>query len=294
MNEPDPWLYHLHVVDPITYTGIYDAVVTELKQIDPEMKFSGLALQDTAALNWFEYFLNAKNHKPGIPLDMVSFHRYIVAQMDKYPSRWEEEMFEDADELANTIVKIVKIRDRLSPNTKLFLSELGIMDAGIMLRADVKEVPEAYWQPAAAVWAYAYLGAIKAGIDLVAAAELVNYPGMFAGTNLIHWETGEPNAVYHVAKLLHDRLRQGDQFVETRIGSEQVVAQALSGPRGGTLLLINKSRESQRVSLPVSGNATMFIVSRENGDGRKGVLISGTEISLDAHAVAVVQGLLSQ
>ena len=65
-----------HHIDPETYTRLYDEVVTAMKKVQPDMKFVGLALAMTTDPHYFEYFLDHKNHKPGVPLDFISYHFY--------------------------------------------------------------------------------------------------------------------------------------------------------------------------------------------------------------------------
>lgn len=70
LNEPDLE----HKISVQLYTKMYDAIVSELKKISPQTKFVGLSLAHVREPEYFEYFLNAKNHKPGIK------GNYVVAQ----------------------------------------------------------------------------------------------------------------------------------------------------------------------------------------------------------------------
>ena len=80
-----------HSMSPETYTRVYDAIVSAIRRVDPQMKFMGVALAGTSpdlflqenVPAYFEYFLNPKNHKPGIPLDMVSYHFYANPSADQ-------------------------------------------------------------------------------------------------------------------------------------------------------------------------------------------------------------------
>ena len=74
-------------MSPETYTQVYDAIVTAIRRVDPQMKFVGSwRLGGTSAsATYFEYFLNPKNHKPGIPLDMISYHFYASPSADQTP-----------------------------------------------------------------------------------------------------------------------------------------------------------------------------------------------------------------
>jgi hypothetical protein len=71
-NEPDG--EHQHT--PESYTKRYDAIVTAIKKVSPKTKFVGMAIVSYWSREWFEYFLNPANHKPGVPLDMISYHCY--------------------------------------------------------------------------------------------------------------------------------------------------------------------------------------------------------------------------
>jgi hypothetical protein len=115
LNEEDEG--NGHEIDPETYTALYDEVVSALRKVDPTMKFSGLALADASSLHYFEYFLTHKNHGPGIPLNMVSYHKYVFAEAGRTLRDWQHDMFGDADRFLHTVEQIERIRKRLSPDT---------------------------------------------------------------------------------------------------------------------------------------------------------------------------------
>src|SRR5439155_26885117 len=57
-----------HRMTPQTYTRLYDAIVTAMKKVEPELKFAGVSLAIPAQNpDFFEYFLNGKNHEPVVP-----------------------------------------------------------------------------------------------------------------------------------------------------------------------------------------------------------------------------------
>lgn len=287
-----------HEIDPETYTALYDEVVSALRKVDPTMKFSGLALADASSLHYFEYFLNHRNHGPSIPLDMVSYHKYVFAEAGRNLQDWQHDMFADADRFLHTVTQIERIRKRLSPETKTFISELGIMsgdEAANMAAAQsglkpyqLPDIPKEYWTLGASVFAYTYLGTIREGVDMVGASELVDYPGNVAGTTLIDWNTGEPNAVYRVVKLLHDALPQGAQLVRTQVTGEEVAAQGFVVSTEKKLLLINKSREAVRVKITGAGGARMRTVDLGTGSApaREGQW-DNDEVILQPHAVVI-------
>jgi hypothetical protein len=289
-----------HELDPQVYTALYDTVVSKLRGVDPQMKFGGLALADVSNLHYFEYFLNPKNHKPGIPLDMVSYHRYIVAKSDHTPAQWQEEMFEEADRFLTTVRQVERIRHRLSPSTKTFVNEFGfgwgpeeekLLTAVKSGKTDSSEpnIPKEYWDLAASVFAYVYLGTLRAGVDVLAAAELVDYPGQFAGTNLIHWRTGDPNPVYRVVKLLHEQLAPGVQLMHTAIQDDGVDAQAFDTREGRKLLVINKTRNAHSVRVAAAGGAVALAVDPATGGGEpRREMITSDDLVLRPHAVTLI------
>ncbi len=61
-----------HTMSPQQYTERYDVIVSAIHKVSPETKFMGLALAAPSSRpDFFEYFLNPTNHKPGTPLDYI-------------------------------------------------------------------------------------------------------------------------------------------------------------------------------------------------------------------------------
>ena len=84
---------------PEQYTVCYDAIVSGIKAVAPNMKFVGLALAlPSHNPQMFEYFLNPAHHKPGIPLDMISYHFYAVPEADQTPEVQQFTFFTQADQ----------------------------------------------------------------------------------------------------------------------------------------------------------------------------------------------------
>jgi hypothetical protein len=67
-----------HGLSPQLYTQVYDAIVQGIRKWAPlgsaKMKFMGLALENSGNAGYVQYFLNASNHAPGVPIDGVTFH----------------------------------------------------------------------------------------------------------------------------------------------------------------------------------------------------------------------------
>src|SRR5215468_3305474 len=98
---------------PESYVKLYDAVVTAMKAVSPETRFVGLALAIPGnAPAQFEYFLNPKNHKPGVPLDFVSYRFYAVPAPDQGPDLQTHVFFAQADGFLNTVRYVEQIRKR--------------------------------------------------------------------------------------------------------------------------------------------------------------------------------------
>ena len=92
--------------------------------------FIGLALAfPSRELDFFEYFLDPRHHKPGIPLDMISYHFYASPAPDETPDIQQHTFFAQADGFLNVVRYIERIRERLSPKTATAIDEIGAISA---------------------------------------------------------------------------------------------------------------------------------------------------------------------
>ncbi|MEP6845248.1 MAG: glycosyl hydrolase family 39, partial [Panacibacter sp.] len=122
LNEPD--LEHNISVE--VYTKMYDAIVTEIKKISPSTKFVGISLAFNGRPEYFEYFLNQKNHKPGIPLDGISYHFYgTPSYHDQTLEDYQYTFFDKANAFLEKVRFIENLRKRLSPKTITTINEIG-------------------------------------------------------------------------------------------------------------------------------------------------------------------------
>jgi len=194
LNEVD----QEHTLTPAQYTAMYDAIVADLHQLDPSLKFSGpaLAFRNTA---FIRYFLDPAHHAPGIPLDMYSFHFYSQPKSDESLDVQQHTIFNQADTLMVSVQHMDDIRRQLSPNTKLFINELGSFSNTLVSPAST--FPDRYWTLTAGLFAYLYPRLVEKGVDYIGAAELIDYPGQAADTTLVDWNTGRPNARYWAMRL---------------------------------------------------------------------------------------------
>ena len=67
-----------HQMTPQMYTRVYDAIVEAIRSRRSQDKVCGPRSGRNIRKSISNTFLNHKNHKPGIPLDMFSYHFYAV------------------------------------------------------------------------------------------------------------------------------------------------------------------------------------------------------------------------
>ncbi len=158
LNEPDLE----HNISPQRYTKMYDAIVTEMRKVSPDTKFIGISLAFENHPEFFEYFLNPKNHKPGVPLEGISYHHYSLPSWREQPlDAYQYTFFEKADAFLNTVRYIENIRKRLAPQTFTTINEIGTI-----LGAETLPIPDDYWNLSGAMYAHMFLELTRMGIDV--------------------------------------------------------------------------------------------------------------------------------
>ncbi len=286
-----------HKTTPEQYTERYDAIVSAIHKVSPETKFMGLALATPSVEpRYFEYFLDHAHHKPGIPLDYVSYHFYATPSPDQDLNNWQFTFFDQADRFLDTVRYIDAIRRRLSPETRTDANELGVIlasdDAEIAeSKAHPDRIPTLYWNAAGALYAYLYEELAQQGIDVIGESQLVGYPSQFPSVSMIDWKNSKPNARFWVLSLLKDNFHPGDKLVETELSSNSdIAAQAFVTPAGKKLLLINKRNRVIDVKLPDGAqNANLLTVDEASGEGAaRASKEDGAHLSLAPFAVAVI------
>jgi hypothetical protein len=277
-----------HQMTPETYTRVYDAVVEAVRKVDPTMKFIGLAVAATSTVPWekqnpefFEYFLNPRNHQPGIPIDGISYHCYGVWTPDQSPAIYQYTAFEDADRFLSIARYVESIRQRLSPKTRSFITELGLISADDnFLQGQPNHVPaplpNSYWNLAAAFYAYIYNNLSRLdGIETVGMSSGIGYPNVnYPSVTMIDWRTGQPNARYWTLKLLIDHLELGSHEVSTGVKLNytslqmyaNVQAQAFVTPQGKReILLINKRNRPYEIVIAGAHGGEVEYVDQSTG-----------------------------
>jgi hypothetical protein len=291
LNEPDIE----HGLSPEVYTRIYDAVVKAVHQVSPQTKFVSMSSSYPGSQSkFFDYFLDPRNHQPGIPLDMISYHFYAVPGADEPEAVHPYTFFDQADRFLEVVGYIETIRHRLSPQTGTMVDEVGTM-----LPSDwdqgkpgyvFKPIAPSYWNLSAAVYAYVFAGLARQGIDVATESLVPGYPGQFPSIAILDWDTGQPNARYRVLKLIIDNFRPGDKIVDTQNSSGEVMTQGFVSSSGERkLLIVNKRDREFRLTLPGLAGGKLEVVDRTSGSNPPPAsTIEGDSFSLGGLGVAVV------
>jgi hypothetical protein len=290
LNEPELE----HATTPEQYTQRYDAIVEGIRRASPEMKFMGLALANPRqSPHYFEYFLNSANHRPGIPIDYISYHFYAIPTEDQTLADWQYTYFDQADGFLTAVRYIEDIRKRLAPHTMTDTDELGVISSDDLKQGNkgyvMQPIPPAYWNLAGSLYAYLYIELSRMQIDIIGESQLIGYPTQFPSVSMMDWTNNKPNARFWVLKLIKDSFRPGDMLVETSISTDDLAAQAFITPTGRKLLLLNKRDRAVDVLLPDANKASASTVDVESGDSpARSVKTSQGKIKLGAFAVTVV------
>jgi Glycosyl hydrolases family 39 len=289
-----------HHISPEDYTRLYDEVVIAMKKVQPDLKFVGLALAMTTNPQYFEYFLDHRNHKPGIPLDFISYHFYAVPTGDQTPEVEQFTYFEQAEGFLKTVRYVEAIRKRLAPETKTTIDELGVISADDVQQGEpghvAKAIPNSYWNLAGAMYAYIFGELTKIGIDVAGESQLVGYPTQFPSVSMVDWNDGKPNARFWILKLLHDNFHPGDRLVE--IGPFNPFAPnhpyiyslafvAVDGKR--RVLLVNKRDRAFEISIAGTAGGNEEYVDQNTGfQPPASKKLASEKIALGGYGVAMV------
>jgi hypothetical protein len=290
-----------HHISPQDYTRLYDAIATAMKKVQPDIKFVGVSLAAPGLHpDFFEYFLDHKNHQAGVPLDYISYHFYAIPRPDETLDVQQYTVFAQADGFLNTVRYIESIRKRLSPQTRTMINEIGIISADDIAQVDPKHVatpiPDAYWNLAGAEYAYIFSELTHLGIDVAGESQLVGYPTQFPSVSMVDWTNGKPNARVWVLKLLHDNFGPGDKITEIGPVSKfaethpYVYASAIVTKQGKRkVLLVNRHDGNFDISIPGAAAGQDDYVDVTTGFGPPASSKLGSDtLTLRAFSVAVV------
>jgi hypothetical protein len=192
-----------HAMTPEQYASRYDAIVEGIHRVSPETKFMGMALAAASDEPAFvEYFLNPAHHKPGTPLDYISYHFYATPTRGQTIEDWQYTFFDEAAGFLNTVRYVENLRKRLSPSTKTDLDELGSILPTDNTPVDKVPPPAAYWNLAGSLYAYLYVQLSQMQIDIVGESQLIGYPTQYPSVSMMNWQNNKPNARFWVLKLI--------------------------------------------------------------------------------------------
>jgi hypothetical protein len=282
-----------HQPTPEQYVTEYDAVVSRLHAIDPQMKFVGLALAfPERNPDMVEYFLDHHHHRAGIPIYMVSYHFYAAPRFEQTVDSWQYSFFDQADRFLATMRYADAIRRRLSPQTMTAFDEVGTElptdwhpdkpnEAG-------PPIPAIYWNASAAVFGYIFLESAKMGIDVINESQLVGFPSQFPSVTMLDWNTGVPNARFEALRLLIRYAHSGGTMVATRVFPHDHDIDALAFTEEGAhrLLIVNRRNRSIPVEVPEEfvGGAIHAVAP-----GKQPTVLTSDEYSLPPFAVTVLE-----
>jgi len=291
-----------HEMTPETYTALYDAVVEAIHKVDPAMKFVGLALAGTSMVplekqqpRFFEYFLDHKNHKPGIPMDMISYHFYATPGEDEPSYVQQFTVFNQADRFISLVKYVDFIRQRLSPQTQTTLDEIGIISADDSIQGQPghisKPIPDSYWNLSAAMYAYIYNQVSYLGIEAAGMSSGLGYPNTYyPSVTMMDWNTGQPNARYWALKMLIDNAGPGDKHVATTVSLPFIEAQAYITPsHKHKVLLVNKRDRPCEVLIPgIKGATEQYVDQNTNSHPAVSRIVEGGTLNLNGFEVCIL------
>jgi hypothetical protein len=283
-----------HKMTPELYTFCYDTIAAAIKRVAPSMKFIALALAipgDNPQM--FEYFLDPKRHRPGVPIDMISYHFYASPASDESPEVQQFTFFDQADGFIATVRYIEEIRKRLAPNVGTDVDEIGSIAANDNEKESAERtaqrLPNSYWNLSGATYAYVFGNLAELGITIAGESQLVGYPTQFPSVTMLNWKTGAPNARFRVLQLLKSNFGRGDKIVDTDSNSPFVYALGFIGRTGQhKLLLVNKRDRDIQLTLPAPAKSIRFVDETTKEGPPATQQVNGTVVNLHAYEVGVV------
>jgi hypothetical protein len=292
LNDPD----FEGSLSPADYTRLYDAIVEAIRKVAPKMKFMGPVIGDLTHAEYLAYFLDPRNHKPGIPIDMLSYHVFLMPDSDETAGMMAYTFFQQADKFLLAASYIDALRQRFAPHARTDVVDVATMLPDPLAVKLAQPIPRSYWNLSGGVFAYMYGKLAELGVDVVGASELIDSPGIVAASTLVDWETGRPNARYWVTKLLRDNFGPGDKLIGAPSYSvlqpdpnPQVYVRGFITSQGERkVLLVNKRNVPFTVSISgAAGGFEQVVDQSTNSSAAKRPLTEDT-VRLAALAVAVV------
>jgi len=292
LNDPD----FEGSLSPADYTRLYDVIVAAVKKVAPHMKFMGPVVGDIAHAEYFTYFMDPKNHEPGIPLDMLSYHMFVLPDADEAADVMPYTVFQQADKFLIAAAYIDAIRRRFAPQALTDVVDIATMLPDPLAPKLTQPIPRSYWSLSGGMFAYLYGKLALMGVEVVGASELIDYPGIVAASTLVDWETGQPNARYWVTKLLRESFGPGDRLIRPHPYNvlqpdpmPQIYAQEFVTKVGDRrVLLVNKRNTTFSVRIPgATGGYERSVDQSTEASPAKRALSTDT-VLLPGLAVAII------
>lgn len=265
LNDPD----FEDSLSPAEYTRLYDAIVSAVRGVAPGMKFMGPAVGDVAHARFFAYFFDPAHHQPGIPIDMLSYHLFLIPDSDEPAAVMPYTFFHEADGYLLSADYIETLRRQFIPDAKTDVDDIATMLPDPLAPKLAQPIPASYWSLSGGVFAYLYGKLALLGVNGVGASELIDSPGIVAASTLVNWETGRPNARYWVLKLLRENFGPGDRLVRPQPytvlqpdPSPQVYFQGFVTAQGvRRILLVNKRAADEELRIAGAAGGTVQMVT---------------------------------
>lgn len=281
-----------HRLSPQLYTELYDEIVSQVRRISPQTEFVGLALSSSATrtIDYVSYFLDRRNHRPGVPVDWISYHFYASPSIDTVAG-WGPSSFPRVDAFLASVDRLTAIRAQLSPRTRTAVNEMGTLLRRAAVQPQPGAIPPAYWNFSAAIYAYAVAQLALRGIELVGASQLIGSPGQYPSATMLDWRTGRPNARFRVLQLLLKHLRPGAALCRSRASLAPVYSLGFRTPAGGReVLLVNKAHRQLDIRLRgLRGAAIEVVDGRSAGGPPRDAVPRHDAFLLPGYAVAIAR-----
>lgn len=295
LNEPNDYAHWVWPIGAVqTYAMVYDGITTVLHRDHPHLQFASMSWLGVVSPSDLEYFLDRSNHLETAPWPpaLLTFHIYVGTG----------NMFGDLMTALKGITAAASIVKKLSPETQIYLDEVGVWDGCHQLdnwNLTLEDGPARFdiWNPRAAWYSALYARSAELGVWGIGASQFFGYPLDAAQKNdwlgrqgqcpnlgyqcaypclsTLNWDDITPNPRWWTIKLLIDAFGAdaNKNVFETIVSpADAVVAAGFelmpeSSPTRKALLLVNTLNVSANVSVSWSGPATLRTVDRDHGHG---------------------------
>ena len=233
------------------YCRRYDTLVSAMRKVDSTIKFCGPALS-VYNYAYYQYFLDPNNHKPGTPIDLISYHWYGSSAYFQS---------EESDQLVYTYASNA-LRNQYRPNALTDCDEMGTF-AGETGFAPANS----YWCNSDAVFAYGYAQMCLAGANVAGMSQLMAQPGDFPDVSMLDWTTGKANARARGLELLVRTMAPGDSLMTTSTTDTSVYALGFITPDGQhKALVLNETANQKTLLFPQTVTDVKYVDVTTNQD----------------------------